>query len=83
MLPDIEKLLELQMADQEIRKLQEEIAELPKRIAVIEQNWPAPRPTSKKRAPPPKRTRPTARSSNLPSRTCKARSPSIATSRST
>ena len=37
MLPDIEKLLELQVADQEIRKLQEEIAELPKRIAVIEQ----------------------------------------------
>jgi hypothetical protein len=37
MLPDIEKLLELQVADQEIRKLQDEIAELPKRIAVIEQ----------------------------------------------
>ncbi|MGA2004411.1 MAG: C4-type zinc ribbon domain-containing protein, partial [Terriglobales bacterium] len=37
MLPDIEKLLELQVADQEIRKLQEEIAELPKRIAAIEQ----------------------------------------------
>lgn len=37
MLPDIEKLLQLQIADQEIHKLQEEIAELPKRIAVIEQ----------------------------------------------
>jgi uncharacterized protein len=37
MLPDVEKLLELQVADQEIRKLNEEIAELPKRIAVIEQ----------------------------------------------
>ena len=37
MLPDIEKLLQLQVADQEIRKLQEEVAELPKRIAVIEQ----------------------------------------------
>ena len=37
MLPDIEKLLQLQVADQEIRKLREEIAELPKRIAVIEQ----------------------------------------------
>ncbi|HVM92808.1 MAG TPA: C4-type zinc ribbon domain-containing protein [Terriglobales bacterium] len=37
MLPDIEKLLELQVADQEIRKLKEEIAELPKRIGVIEQ----------------------------------------------
>ncbi len=37
MLPDIEKLLELQIADQEIRKLQEEIAELPRRIAAIEQ----------------------------------------------
>jgi len=37
MLPDIEKLLELQVADQEIRKLKEEIAELPKRIGAIEQ----------------------------------------------
>jgi uncharacterized protein len=37
MLPDIEKLLDLQVADQEIRKLQAEIAELPKRITVIEQ----------------------------------------------
>jgi predicted nucleic acid-binding Zn-ribbon protein len=37
MLPDIEKLLQLQIADQEIRKLQEEIAELPRRIGVIEQ----------------------------------------------
>jgi len=36
MLPDIEKLLELQIADQEIRKLLEEIAELPRRIATIE-----------------------------------------------
>src|ERR1039457_210573 len=37
MLPDVEKLMGLQVADQEIRKLQDEIAELPKRIAVIEQ----------------------------------------------
>ena len=37
MLPDIEKLMGLQVADQEIRKLQDEIAELPKRIAVIKQ----------------------------------------------
>jgi uncharacterized protein len=37
MLPDIEKLLDLQVADQEIRKLKDEVAELPKRIAVIEQ----------------------------------------------
>src|SRR3984957_7655189 len=36
MLPGIEKILELQIADQEIRKLQEEIAELPRRIAAIE-----------------------------------------------
>ncbi len=36
MLPDIEKLLQLQVADKEIRKLQEEIAALPKRVAVIE-----------------------------------------------
>src|SRR3984957_17587654 len=37
MLPDIEKLLELQTADKEIRKVQEEVAALPKRVAVIEQ----------------------------------------------
>ena len=37
MLPDIEKLLELQVADQEIRKLQNEVAALPRRVAVIEQ----------------------------------------------
>lgn len=37
MLPDIEKLLELQVADQEIRKLKDEVAELPKRISAIEQ----------------------------------------------
>jgi len=36
MLPDIEKLLELQVADKEIRQLQEEIAALPKRVAAIE-----------------------------------------------
>src|SRR5271156_3759171 len=37
MLPDIEKLLELQVTDREIRRLQEEVAALPKRVAVIEQ----------------------------------------------
>jgi predicted nucleic acid-binding Zn-ribbon protein len=37
MLPDIEKLLELQIADKEIRKLQDEVAMLPKRVAAIEQ----------------------------------------------
>jgi predicted nucleic acid-binding Zn-ribbon protein len=37
MLPDIEKLLELQIADKEIRKLRDEVAALPKRVAVIEQ----------------------------------------------
>ena len=37
MLPDIEKLLELQIADQEIRRLRDEVAALPKRVAVIEQ----------------------------------------------
>jgi uncharacterized protein len=36
MLPDIENLLRLQEADKEIRRLQDEIAELPKRVAVIE-----------------------------------------------
>src|SRR5271166_5511619 len=37
MLPDIEKLLELQIADKEIRRLREEVAALPRRVAVIEQ----------------------------------------------
>src|ERR1035438_1635365 len=37
MLPDIEKLLELQTADREIRRLRDEVAALPKRVAVIEQ----------------------------------------------
>jgi uncharacterized protein len=37
MLPDIENLLKLQEADREIRRLQDEIAELPKRVAAIEQ----------------------------------------------
>ncbi len=37
MLPDIENLLKLQDVDKEIRRLQDEVAEFPKRIAVIEQ----------------------------------------------
>jgi uncharacterized protein len=37
MLPDIENLLKLQDTDKEIRRLRDEIAELPKRVAVIEQ----------------------------------------------
>lgn len=37
MLPDIEKLLDLQIADKEIRRLQDEVAALPRRMAVIEQ----------------------------------------------
>jgi predicted nucleic acid-binding Zn-ribbon protein len=37
MLADIEKLLHLQEADREIRRLNEEVAALPKRVAVIEQ----------------------------------------------
>ena len=36
MLPEIENLLRLQGADKEIRRLQDEIAELPKRVAAIE-----------------------------------------------
>src|SRR6202451_24224 len=40
MLPDIENLLKLQVADKEIRRLQEAIAELPKRVAAIEQKRP-------------------------------------------
>ncbi|HTT23766.1 MAG TPA: C4-type zinc ribbon domain-containing protein [Candidatus Sulfotelmatobacter sp.] len=37
MLPDIENLLKLQEVDKEILRLQDEIAELPKRVAAIEQ----------------------------------------------
>lgn len=37
MLPDIENLLKLQDVDREIRRLQDEVAELPKRVAAIEQ----------------------------------------------
>src|SRR6202007_2098415 len=37
MLLDIENLLKLQETDKEIRRLQDEVAELPKRVAVIEQ----------------------------------------------
>jgi uncharacterized protein len=36
MLPEIENLLKLQEADKEIRRLQDEVAELPKRVAAIE-----------------------------------------------
>ncbi len=36
MLPDIENLLKLQVIDKEIRRLHDEVAELPKRVAVIE-----------------------------------------------
>jgi uncharacterized protein len=36
MLPEIENLMRLQEADKEIRRLQDEIAELPKRVAAIE-----------------------------------------------
>jgi uncharacterized protein len=37
MLPEIENLLKLQDADKEIRRLHDEVAELPKRVAAIEQ----------------------------------------------
>lgn len=36
MLPDIENLLKLQDVDKEIRRLQDEVAELPKRVSAIE-----------------------------------------------
>ncbi|MGA2415638.1 MAG: C4-type zinc ribbon domain-containing protein [Candidatus Sulfotelmatobacter sp.] len=36
MLPEIENLLRLQEADKEIRRLQDEVAELPRRVTVIE-----------------------------------------------
>ena len=37
MLPDVQNLMELQQADREILRLKDEIAALPKRVAVIEQ----------------------------------------------
>ena len=84
MLPEIENLLHLQEADKEIRRLQDEIAELPKRVAAIEHklagyqscNW-------KKLRPPSKPTKPPAASTKPPSPTFAARFPSIATSPST
>jgi len=36
MLPDVQKLIELQQADREIQRLKEEIAALPKKVAAIE-----------------------------------------------
>ena len=36
MLPDVQSLIELQQADREMLRLREEIAALPKRVAVIE-----------------------------------------------
>jgi len=36
MLPEVQKLIELQQADREIQRLREEIAALPKKVAVIE-----------------------------------------------
>jgi predicted nucleic acid-binding Zn-ribbon protein len=37
MLPDVQNLIELQLADREIQRLREEIAALPKRVAAIEE----------------------------------------------
>src|ERR1700722_20267135 len=37
MLPEIENLRKLQDTDKEIRRLQDEVAEFPRRVAVIEQ----------------------------------------------
>src|SRR4029077_12758327 len=37
MLPDLQNLMELQVADKEIARLREEVAALPKRVAVIEE----------------------------------------------
>ncbi|PYX91275.1 MAG: hypothetical protein DMG67_10640, partial [Acidobacteria bacterium] len=37
MLPDVQKLMELQKADREIQRLNQEIAALPKRVAAIEE----------------------------------------------
>jgi len=81
MLPDIDKLLELQIADKEIRRLRDEVAALPKRVAVIEQKLAGTKAHLEKardrgqgrRSQPQEVRRPT-------SKTCKARSPSIATS---
>jgi predicted nucleic acid-binding Zn-ribbon protein len=37
MLPEVQNLIELQKADREILRLREEVAALPKRVALIEQ----------------------------------------------
>jgi predicted nucleic acid-binding Zn-ribbon protein len=67
MLLEIENLLRLQEADKAIRRLQDEIAELPKRVAAIEH-----KPTNLRAA-----------NTTPPSRTFAARSPSTATNLST
>ena len=43
MLPDLQNLMELQVADKEIARLREEVAALPKRVAVIEEKLAATR----------------------------------------
>jgi len=56
MLPEIENLLHLQEADKAIRRLQDEIAELPKRVAAIwNTNWRTPNCNWKKLRPPSRR----------------------------
>jgi len=37
MLPDVQNLIDLQLADREVLRLKEEIAALPKRVAAIEE----------------------------------------------
>ena len=83
MLPDIENLLKLQDADKEIRRLQDEIAELPKRVAAIEKKLAGTNAQLEKAQAAVKADESTGASSKPPSPTCAAKFPSIATSRST
>jgi len=82
MLPDVQNLIDLQLADREVLRLKEEIAALPKRVAAIERSWRAPKrfwKTPKSRLRP---TKLTGENTKPLSRTSSRRSPNIATSRS-
>ena len=83
MLPDIENLLKLQVTDKEIRRLQDEIAEFPKRVAVIEQKLAGTKAQLEKAQAASKPTKPPAASTTPPSTIFAAKFPSIATSPST
>jgi len=83
MLPEIENLLHLQEADKAIRRLQDEIAELPKRVAAIEHKLADTKLQLEKAQAAVKADEAAAASTTLPSPTSGERFPSIAINRLT